>query len=106
MAFDFQVNTGLADTPETNEPRTIGLSNGNILVVWEEVGTSGVGSSAGIDIIGKIYDAEGNVVRNSFRSNTQSVEDDEADFDIAPTSYGGLQMVYREPEADTQTEIH
>ncbi|MBY6117316.1 calcium-binding protein, partial [Mameliella alba] len=102
----FQVNTGVADNPETNEPRTIGLSNGNILVVWEEESTTGVATQAGTDIIGKIYDAEGNVVRDSFRLNTLSTEDDEADFDIAPTSDGGFQMVYIEPETTSLTELH
>ena len=103
---DFQVNTGAADTPSTNNPRIIGLSNGNILVAWDELDTTGVATQAGADIVGKIFDAEGNVVRDSFILNTTSNEDNEADFDIAATADGGWVMVYIENETASQTDLN
>ncbi|MWB77482.1 hypothetical protein GLS40_05545 [Pseudooceanicola sp. 216_PA32_1] len=103
----FVVNTGTADIPfSIEEPRIIGLSNGNILIAWEEGGTDGVESQDGTGIIGKIYDAEGNVVVDSFVMNVSSTEDDEGEFDVAATNDGGFILVYREPETVTSTELH
>lgn len=91
---DFQVNTGTANTPSISDPQTIGLSNGNILVAWAEFGTTGVGTAAGLDIVGKIYDGAGNLVRDSYRINFNYSADEESDFDIAPTNDGGFILVY------------
>ncbi|MEH6524373.1 calcium-binding protein, partial [Sulfitobacter sp.] len=91
---EFQANTGTANTPTTSDPQTIGLSNGNILVAWTESGITGVGTAAGFDIIGKIYDGAGNLVRDSYRINTVRNVDEESDFDIAPTNDGGFILVY------------
>jgi len=91
---EFQVNTGTADVAGISDPQVVGLAGGNYLVAWVEAGTTGVGTTAGNDIIGKIFDAEGNVVRDSFRINTFGNVDDEDDFDIAATNDGGFSMVY------------
>ncbi|MEH6736913.1 MAG: calcium-binding protein, partial [Sulfitobacter sp.] len=91
---EFQVNTGAADTVGVSDAQTIGLSNGNILVAWTESGTTGAGTTAGLDIIGKIYDGAGNLVRDSYRINTVRNADEESDFDIAATNDGGFMLVY------------
>ncbi len=89
-----QTNTGTAANESQSTPLIIGLSNGNFLVAWVETGTTGVGTNAGTDIIGKIYDAQGNLVADSFRINDVYVIDDEGDFSIAATNDGGFVMVY------------
>lgn len=103
-----QINTGTADVSGISDPQIIGLSNGNYLVAWVEVGTTGVGTTPGNDIIGKIFDAEGGLVRDSFRINTFGNTDDEEDFDIAPTNDGGFSMVYLKdgPGADQEFIIY
>ena len=68
----FQANTGTATIPTTKQPEIVGLANGNFLVSWVDEGTSGVATQTDEDIVGKIYDAEGNVVRDSFRLNTST----------------------------------
>jgi Ca2+-binding RTX toxin-like protein len=99
MAFvewlnEFQVNTGDADLAGVSDPQIIGLSNGNILVAWTETGTNGVGTTDGTDVIGKIYNSEGGLVRDSYRINTSRSVDNESDFDLAPTNDGGFILVY------------
>lgn len=89
----FQVNTGTAATGTQNQPQIVGLANGNILVAWEEL-SEGVGSSAGADIVGKIFDARGNVVRDSFQINSFRAVDNEGDFDIAANNLGGFVVAY------------
>ncbi|WP_172298417.1 hypothetical protein [Pseudoruegeria sp. HB172150] len=90
---EFQVNTGTAATGTQNQPQIIGLSNGNILVAWDEL-SEGVGGSAGSDLVGKIFDDQGNVVRDSFQINALRAIDNEGDFDIAATNDGGFVVTY------------
>lgn len=97
---EFQVNTGTAATGAQTEPVIVGLSNGNILVAWEEAATGAIGTSDGKDIVGKIYDTEGNVVRNAFQINTAGTDDDEEEFDIAATNDGGFVLVYIDDDID------
>ncbi|MBC7987061.1 MAG: calcium-binding protein [Sphingomonadaceae bacterium] len=91
---NFQANTGTAATGTQSDPHIIGLANGNILVAWTESADGAVGTTNGADIIGKIYDSEGNVIRDSYRLNSNRTADDETDFDIAATNDGGFVMVY------------
>ncbi len=100
---EFQVNTGTADIPGTSDPQVIGLSNGNILVAWVEAGTTGVATQRGADIVGKIFDAEGNLVEDSFRININRAVDDETDFDVAATNDGGFILVYVDNDLDVTT---
>ena len=91
---EFQVNTGTAATGSQYQPKILGLSNGNILVAWVEASDGAIATSAGTDIVGKIYDAEGNLVRDAYRLNFSYHIDDERDFDLAATNDGGFIMVY------------
>lgn len=90
----FPVNTGSAATGTQNDPHIIGLSNGNFLVAWEEAADGAIGTSRGTDIIGKLFSADGRVIRDSFRINGGRFTDDEMDFDIAATNDGGWILVY------------
>ncbi|WP_299029258.1 calcium-binding protein [uncultured Sulfitobacter sp.] len=99
-------NTGLANTAGIKDTQITGLSNGNILVTWVESGTSGVGSSAGTDIIGKIYAGDGvTVIRDSYVLNTLSLGDDDEDYDVAATNDGGFVMVFAATNGDDSAVI-
>ena len=76
---------------------TIGLSNGNILVVFSDDSDTVPGLSR--DIVGVIYDAEGNVVRAEFQANTAFFFDGEEWPSIAATNDGGFIMVYEDSDA-------
>lgn len=89
----FKANTGTAATGLQETPHIIGLSNGNFLVAWEDSG-SGASPSPGIDMVGKIFDAEGNVVRDAYQLNSIFFNDNEADFDMAATNDGGFIIAY------------
>ena len=53
-----------------------------------------MGTSDGFDIIGKIFNSQGQVVRDSFQVNSAFIVDDEANFDVAATNDGGFVMVF------------
>ena len=101
----FQVNTGPAATGFQSAPQIIGLSNGNFLVVWTEFSDGTIAPATGRDIVGKIYDADGNVVRDSFQLNSNQI-DEEYDFDIVATNDGGFAMVYLDDDGDSQNIIY
>ncbi|NER81506.1 MAG: calcium-binding protein, partial [Leptolyngbya sp. SIO1D8] len=92
---EFQVNTGDAEIGRQAEQQIIGLSDGNFLVAWTEAEDGEIGTAPGQDIIGKIYDVEGDLVRDAFVLNS-SQTNFERDFDIAPTNDGGFILVYED----------
>lgn len=94
---EFQVNTGSASAGNQTDSLIVGLSNGNFLVAWTELGNA---ITTGVDIIGKIYDAEGNLVRDSYRINDTRFTDVESQFDIQPTNDGGFIIVYADRDGD------
>ncbi len=89
----FKANTGTAATGLQEAPHIVGLSNGNFLVAWEDSG-GGASPSPGIDMVGKIFDAEGNVLRDAFQLNSVFFNDNEGDFDMAATNDGGFIIAY------------
>ncbi|MEM7745949.1 MAG: calcium-binding protein, partial [Pseudomonadota bacterium] len=95
----FQVNT--SSTGFQGNQDIVGLSNGNFLVVFTD--SSGtVGSGANNDIVGVIYDAEGNIVETAFQVNTFGTADNEELPAIAATNDGGFVMVYEDRNAAGQ----
>ncbi|WP_187429514.1 hypothetical protein ROLI_042270 [Roseobacter fucihabitans] len=103
---EFQVNTGSAATSSQSDPKIIGLNNGYFVVAWTEATAGTIGTTAGTDIIAKIFDAEGNVVRNSFQLNQVYTPDDERDFDLVAT-HDGFAMAYLDDDIANvnQTDI-
>lgn len=79
---EFQVNTGTAATGAQSHPKIIGLANGHIVVAWEESADGLIGTDPGTDIVAKIFDAEGNVVRDAFQLNQFATANDEHDFEL------------------------
>ncbi|MCW5733179.1 MAG: calcium-binding protein [Enhydrobacter sp.] len=76
-------------------PYTIGLSNGNFLVVWTD-DTSG--TNAGNDVFGQIYGPEGNTVGAAFEVNSSFFVDGEFLGSIAPQTDGGFVIAYVDDE--------
>src|SRR5688572_29171226 len=72
-------------------PQTIGLANGNILVVWED---DTQGPSPGIDVMGRIFTPEGHPASAPFQVNTASVDSDETGPKIVALPDGGFVMAY------------
>jgi Ca2+-binding RTX toxin-like protein len=89
-----QANTGDAATGNQSKPQIIGLSNGNILVAWEDDSLGVIGGTGDTDIIGKIFSSTGAVVVDSFRLNSSRNIDNERDFSIAATNDGGFIIAY------------
>ena len=71
------------------------LQNGNILVVWESISDSGVGSPNGSDIIGQIFDPLGNKIGNEMLLNSYNSNDEYLP-SITATDNGGFIVVYSE----------
>ena len=76
-----------------NEPRITALSNGNFLVVFSD-NSGDIGSGSDFDVIGVIYDAEGNVVTTAFEVNTTVTSGAETEIDVAATNDGGFYLTY------------
>ncbi|WP_371153237.1 beta strand repeat-containing protein [Jannaschia sp. 2305UL9-9] len=102
----FDVNLGAGTTGIQGNPKIIGLSNGNILVAYESSSGGTIGSGANADIIGKIYDRQGFLVRNEFQINFDYNIDNERDFTIAATNDGGFMMAYMDDDTNgTATRV-
>jgi len=78
------------------EQQVIGLSNGNILVVFSD--DSPTGPSPGRDVVGVIYNAEGAIVKAAFQVNTVFTADMESAPSIAATNDGGFILVHEDTD--------
>ena len=97
----FQASSGSAELGTQVSPQIVGLANGNILIAWEERTDGAVATEDGIDIVARIYDPMGAPTSDFFLVNTARSEDNEQDFDIAPTSDGGFVVVYLDDDLAT-----
>ncbi|WP_430450465.1 hypothetical protein [Rhodophyticola sp.] len=93
---EFTVNIGNL-TGNQREQQITQLSNGNILVAWED-DTDNVDSANGTDIIGQIYDPLGEPVGSPFQMNTNWFADDEGEFEIAARPDGGWILVHEDTD--------
>lgn len=78
---------------EERDSQIVQLSNGNILVAYASNNQDDVGSPAGYDVLGQIYDVAGNPVGDRIRLNTNWNIDDELSPAIAAFS-SGIVSVY------------
>lgn len=90
---EFQVNTGTAATGGQSDPKIAALTNGGFVVIWVESSDGLIGTSTGTDIIAKIYDADGGVVRDSYQLNSSWYADDEQNVDVTAT-HDGFAIAY------------
>ncbi len=75
----------------------IGL--GRYIAVWTELSGGPIAATAGHDIVGQIYDAEGNPVGSEFRVNVDWSNDNETSPALASRPGGGFVMVYEDTDA-------
>ncbi len=96
-----KVNTG--DVGPTGDfqfdPVVTALANGNILIAYTDDSNS-VDGSNGNDIMGRLYDPEGNPITASFMLNSIAAVDNEGDPEIAALSDGGFVLVYEDIDAN------
>ncbi len=96
-----KINTG--DVGPTGDfqfdPVVTGLANGNFLIAYTDDSNS-VGSANGTDIMGRLYDPEGNPLTASFQLNSFAAIDDEGDPEVAALSDGGFVLVYEDWDAN------
>ena len=83
---------------DQRDPQVVGLANGNILVAYVDAADN-VDSSSGSDIIGRLYDLEGNPLGGAFQLNSVRDADDEGDPSFAALSDGGFVMVYEDVDS-------
>ncbi len=98
---EFTVN--LTTASSQSRPRITQLANGNILVSWESSDDTGVGSTAGIDMIGQIFTPMGEPVSVEFRLNINFDVDDEQGGDIAALPGGGFVVVFEDNSTTTNS---
>lgn len=78
-------------TGNQSGPTTIGLANGNFLVVWED---TNFGPGVGRDIMGQLFDPLGNPVGLQFQVNQGLTVNNEFDPRLAAMPDGGFVMTY------------
>ena len=94
---EFTVN--LTTTGSQFSPTITHLANGNILVTWVSTDDTGVGSPAGTDLIGQIFDPIGNRIGGEFLVNSGTSGEAETDPDVAALPSGGFLTVFERPTA-------
>jgi Ca2+-binding RTX toxin-like protein len=75
----------------------IGL--GRYVAVWTELNGGPIGATAGHDIVGQVYDAEGNPIGSEFQVNVDWTDDNETKPALAARPDGGFVMVYEDTDA-------
>ena len=78
---EFTVNSG-ATVGLQSDPVTVGLADGRFLTVWVDT-TNNIDDDPGTDIIGRIYDAQGQAAGSAFQVNLTAFSDNEGDPAIA-----------------------
>jgi hypothetical protein len=88
----FTANSGSTAGSQT-VPQSIGLANGNILVVWQDDSDNNAPSPY-IDVAGRVFDAEGNAVGAVFQVNALVTASDETAPKIVALPGGGYVVAY------------
>jgi Ca2+-binding RTX toxin-like protein len=91
---EFTANAGITAGSQLS-PVTIGLADNRILTVWSDSGNN-IDNKPATDIIGQIYDAEGNAAGSAFQLNQDFFSDSEADPAIAALPDGGFVIVFED----------
>ncbi|NOX95794.1 MAG: calcium-binding protein [Alphaproteobacteria bacterium] len=96
----FKVNTfdSLPEGNDQTDPVVAGLSNGNIVVVWQ---SPSEGGSSELDIKAQIYDLLGNKVGSEIRLNNNFFFDDQFAPAVAATNDGGFVIAYQDDVTGT-----
>jgi Ca2+-binding RTX toxin-like protein len=80
--------------------KMVGLANGNFIALWQSNTDDGPGFTAGNDVIGQLYDAEGNPIGAEFIANGSFNADDEGRIDAAALPNGNFALVFEDTDAN------
>lgn len=95
------MDTGSTQAGFQSAPKILGLANAGFVVAWLENGSDIVGISRGSHVLGKIFDAAGNLLRGPFQLNSFATTDDERSFDLAVTHDGFAMILIDDEIADS-----
>lgn len=95
---EYRINQNTAG--DQSDPVITVLADGNYLVTWTDANST-IGPDAGTDIVGRIYDMNGNSVGGSFQMNVTNTGDNETNPTIAAITGGGFVVVYEVEDAGT-----
>ena len=76
------------------------LANGNFIAFWQSNTDDGPGFTGGNDVIGQLYDAEGNPIGAEFLANGSFNADDEGRIDAVGLPNGNLALVFEDTDAN------
>jgi Ca2+-binding RTX toxin-like protein len=91
---EFTANNGITNDAQFL-PVTIGLADNRFLTIWVD-NANNVDDDAGTDIIGRIFDAEGNPDGAAFQLNLANFLDGETDPAVAALPDGGFVVAYED----------
>jgi Ca2+-binding RTX toxin-like protein len=88
------------DAGNQSDLAVVDIGLGRYIVVWTELSGGPIaGVEPGDDIVGQIYDAEGNLIGNEFRVPPDWNADDETNPALASRPGGGFVMVFEDTDA-------
>ena len=90
-------------TGSESDAAIIDIGLGRYVAVWTEAAGGPIAIDAtypGSDLVGQIFDAEGNTIGGEFRVNVSRYADDEQDVALAPRVGGGFAAVYEDTDAN------
>jgi Ca2+-binding RTX toxin-like protein len=96
-------DTVISQFPSGSSPSSqiIQLTNGNIVVAWTTPTSSGAGSPAGTDIVGRIFNLAGEPLTNEIRFNNASTSQDERAHSLVALPTGGFLVAFEQENLDT-----
>ncbi|MGH6771656.1 MAG: calcium-binding protein [Xanthobacteraceae bacterium] len=94
-----QEQLNASDAGDQLDPTVAGLTNGNYVVIWDEPTGGPIGTSAGADLVGQIFDFLGNPVGAEFQVNQNFFVDDERGAQVAAMPGGGFVVVHEDANA-------
>jgi len=89
-----QVNA--SDVGDQENPAIVDIGGGRYVVVWTEPAGGPIGMTDGNDIVGQIFDAEGNAIGDEFQVNVSHTLDNEQNPVLASRPGGGFVVIYQD----------
>ena len=87
------------DAGDQSDLAVVDIGLGRFIVAWTEQSGGPIGIAAGDDIVGQIFDAEGNAIGGEFQLNIDWNVDNEDNPALASRPGGGFVMVYEDTDA-------
>lgn len=82
------------DAGNQNDIQIVDIGLGRYVAVWTELNGGPIGTDPGHDLVGQIFDAEGNTIGSEFQVNQDYFSGDETNASLAARPDGGFVVVY------------